>query len=469
MYVRNGRWQKKLSLLVVLQSIPTSLHCPIVDKAPPALLECAIQLRDVSNATISATVPPVAEKEPHTVLRVPQKVPPVPQKAPSIELARSALYDIHEILYPPRNKGSGYKKAKIDDLLRKRLEMMRIMLSGYVGGQSWMAASLRSAQVMERGYHCGAYAATKIRSWTRAFIVDRKILPISNYGTWTVSRLDDENLAQELLLHLQGIGEYVKAQDIITYLADPDTRARFQLKKNIHLATAQRWMHKLRYRWTKKPSGQYVDGHERPDVVAYRQNVFLPAWKALEPLMRSWEETPEGMVEIPVNGRAVVVSVHDESTYYANDRRTVRWVHEDETAKPRAKGKGASMMVADFVSADYGWLRSPDGKETARVLFRARKNRDGYFESDDIIAQAMNAIKILKKHYPHDNHVLVYDNATTHRRRAEDALSARKMPKNPANWGVPSTVIGPDGKPVYGPDGKVLNRTDTKRPAYSKE
>ena len=40
-------------------------------------------------------------------------------------------------------------------------------------------------------------------------------------------------------------------------------------------------------------------------------------------------------------------------------------MHKSETAVPQAKGEGASLMVADFVSADYGWLWSPDGKEMA--------------------------------------------------------------------------------------------------------
>ena len=31
-------------------------------------------------------------------------------------------------------------------------------------------------------------------------------------------------------------------------------------------------------------------------------------------------------------------------------------------------------MVSDFISADYGWLRSPDGLEEARRLFKAGKN-----------------------------------------------------------------------------------------------
>ena len=52
-----------------------------------------------------------------------------------------------------------------------------------------------------------------------------------------------------------------------------------------------------------------------------------------------------------------MIWVHDESTFYANDQRVLRWVHSSESAKPYAKGEGASQMVADFVSLDCGWLR----------------------------------------------------------------------------------------------------------------
>ena len=36
---------------------------------------------------------------------------------------------------------------------------------------------------------------------------------------------------------------------------------------------------------------------------------------------------------------------------------------------------------------------------------------------------------ILEKHYPNEDHVLVFDNATTHTKRADNAFSTRKMPK----------------------------------------
>jgi hypothetical protein len=81
---------------------------------------------------------------------------------------------------------------------------------------------------------------------------------------------------------------------------------------------------------------------------------------------------------------------------------------------PYVKGEGASLMVADFVSADYGWLRSPDGKQEARVLFKAGKAQQGYFTNEDILEQATNAMDILEKHYPDEKHVLLFDNATTH-------------------------------------------------------
>jgi hypothetical protein len=119
-------------------------------------------------------------------------------------------------------------------------------------------------------------------------------------------------------------------------------------------------------------------------------------------------------------------------------------------------------MVADLVSADYGWLRSPDGKEAARVLFKAGKNREGYFTNEDILKQVETAMDILEKHYPDDDHVLIFDNASTHQKRPDGALSARRMPKRIStpekNWGAEVNVRGEDGQPVYAPNGKILKQ-----------
>ena len=112
-------------------------------------------------------------------------------------------------------------------------------------------------------------------------------------------------------------------------------------------------------------------------------------------------------------------------------------------------------MVAHFVSADYGYLQSPDGTETAHVLFKAGKGRDGYYTNERIILHATQAIEILRKYYPNDDHVLIFDNATTHVKRADNALSARRMPKNPVrSWGVTVPVRNNDGTIACHPNGK---------------
>lgn len=157
--------------------------------------------------------------------------------------------------------------------------------------------------------------------------------------------------------------------DIIHFLDSPEIKQRLNRKKTIHLATAQRWMQKMGYRWSTNPKGQYVDGHKRADIIAYRQDVFLPGLAEIDGQMRTW--TAEGtekqcsltptipLALLPSNTHQTVIWYYDESTFYANDRRTRRWVHGDETIVPQPKGEGASLMVADLVSADYGWLCSP--------------------------------------------------------------------------------------------------------------
>lgn len=311
--------------------------------------------------------------------------------------------------------------------------------------------------------------AKRLRMWACAFIVDRHALPLEERGLESKKSLFEENddLRRAIIEHLQKIGKYVRSLDIVELLADPEVQGRFGLKKTIGLSTAQRWMHELGYRWMKTPSGQFVDGHEREDVVRYRQQTFLPKMATLDvdaPQFDSKDGSPVPVPRVfgPLN-RPVLYLFHDESIFYAHDRRELRWVPSTEKAVPRKKGEGVSLMIADFIGPQLpmGFLRSEDGTKSARVVFRSGKNRDGYFTNSDIIAQLTTAMDICEVDYPGFRVVFVLDNATTHTKRADDALSARKMSKNPTHppnpiFGVDRNVIGPDGKPVYGPNGKIL-------------
>lgn len=379
---------------------------------------------------------------------------------PSTACAMEAHKKIKLILFPPRNTGPGYKDPGLDKVTLRRLREMRQFLWAYVNPESasydkWIASLVAVAKSLERG----TWFARVLRRRCFALIKDEE-LPTSIYGSWTKSLLDDEGLQQELFGHLQGIGKYISAADVQEYMGRRDVQTRYGCKKGISLRTAQHWLQKLGYRWRKEPNGQYIDGHERGDVVEYRQHIFLPAWKEIMPHLRTWSS--DGMIEESTEPRPrqqkTTVWYHDESTYYQNDRRKLRWVHIDEKPVPQPKGEGASLMISDFVSADYGWLQSPDGSETARMVFRAGKNRDGYFTNDSILGQVARAMDILEKHYPGDKHVFIFDNATTHTKRVAAAPCARNMPKGPSSkFGVRVTVTE-NGKKCYSRDGKPLKK-----------
>jgi hypothetical protein len=74
----------------------------------------------------------------------------------------------------------------------------------------------------------------------------------------------------------------------------------------------------------------------------------------------------------------------------------VWWVYKGEAPVPHTKKEGA-FMVADFVSADYGSLTSPDDKEWAQVLFKAGKAWKGHFTNKDILKHATTAMDIIDK------------------------------------------------------------------------
>ncbi|KZV95350.1 hypothetical protein EXIGLDRAFT_610717 [Exidia glandulosa HHB12029] len=326
---------------------------------------------------------------------------------------------------------------------------------------------------MERGLYC----ARVLRQMVRAFIADRTVLPINPYGDWKTSMLSDQDLGNALMLHLQELGDSFTSSAIVDWLARPEVKAEYGISKTISESTARRWLLALGYRYRLEARGQYVDGHERKDVVWYRQKIYIPGIQEL--LQRTMEYDLNGAEVHPrprefYTSRQVVIWYHDESIFYAHDRRRKRWFHKDASPKPYQKGEGASLMVADFVSAEFGWLRSPDQKSSARCIFRPGANRDGYFTNIEIRNQATEAAELVKKHYPRFDHVFVYDNATTHRKRADDALSARHMPKLPSeslakNWLVERSVIHPaTGRPERLPNNKIrkerIRMADTKNP-----
>ncbi|KAI0312603.1 hypothetical protein OF83DRAFT_1145216 [Amylostereum chailletii] len=349
---------------------------------------------------------------------------------PDPALCKVALQKIMSKLKPRQGDGKGYAPFEGDNLLHERLRMLATFLRAYTSSSAsslepadslgWIQSSVEVAHLHGKSEH----TAHQLRRWARAFLDNENNLPVNIYGTWNTSLLDNEDLRYELGLHLQSIGKYVAARDIINFVNTEEARIKFGFTRTISLRTAQRWMHDLGYRWKRTPHGQYIDSHERTDVTSYRDD-------AAREKQRVWAQ--DGQLEAePVLGegeKVVVKWFHDETHFSANDRH--------EKPVPRAKTEGAMLMIADFVSADRGWLGSPDGSANTR-------NRDGYFSNDDILTHATAAMDILDAHYPHEQHLFIFDNATTHRKRPDDALSA---PLGKPMFGVSTTVTNEHGNP----------------------
>ena len=207
-------------------------------------------------------------------------------------------------------------------------------------------------------------APKTLQEHAKKFISTKK--PSGNpYSTWIKACISaDEEFAQEINLHIQSKGKYLKADDISVFLNTKDVQDKWGLKKSIGKATAKHWLRRLGYHWVKNHKGQYVDEHECKDVVDYHQNIYLPRWYELQSQMQTWENNrDEEPLNLAPEIKPVFPHFHNEFIYYANNRRHAQWVHEYTSATPYVKGEGSSMMTVQYFSPNHEYLCSPDGKE----------------------------------------------------------------------------------------------------------
>ncbi|KAH9924455.1 uncharacterized protein B0H18DRAFT_1211886 [Fomitopsis serialis] len=215
----------------------------------------------------------------------------------------------------------------------------------------------------------GINHARNIRTWIHQYLRDGS-LPLHRYGRFHSSILEDEDFAHELQLYLMEISKaekYIRAEDVVDYVAKPEVQEKLAAVnggpgKPVTISesarTGRRWLKKLSWRYTRVRKGMYIDGHEREDIVAYR-NGFVVHWKEYEKCMTKFDEDgnpiePQHGFPVPQTGRFKLILVtHDESTFYANDRRKTKWVHESEKVKPLPKGEGSSIMISDFLVPEW--------------------------------------------------------------------------------------------------------------------
>lgn len=156
--------------------------------------------------------------------------------------------------------------------------------------------------------------------------------------------------------------------------------------------------------------GIYVDGHERADVIEAR-NEFLKTMTSLgflQPSNAPNEETAKLLPDVPVSPDRGHLS-----TSSPDHRLRCSYQNIDDTMQViKPKGRGAGLMVSDFIEERDGYLTLSDSMyqtvvqqdasipQSARVIFEYGKNRDGYWNNELFIEQMEVAIKVAEAKYP---------------------------------------------------------------------
>ncbi|KAJ3004691.1 hypothetical protein NUW54_g4694 [Trametes sanguinea] len=257
-------------------------------------------------------------------------------------------------------------------------------------GKGRIAASLEIAQQWQERVGSEAYFARRVRTLARHYQIFEQ-LPVETRGGKSNAHS-----------HLHNESVQAAARDWLT--AQPSgtiTPRAFQASLNetilptliislprpICERTARRWLIQLGWRRTVLRKGVYMDGHERPDVVEYRQDTFLPLMAEYERRMCRYEPTEDGTLRcikpVLVAGETEVIAIfHDECCFHANDFKKTAWLREGETVR-QSKSRGRLIHVSDFITEATGRLVLRDESsgsilEDARVIIYPGSNGDAW-------------------------------------------------------------------------------------------
>jgi hypothetical protein len=242
----------------------------------------------------------------------------------------------------------------------------------------------------------------------------------------------------------------------------------------IRARTARRWLKNLGLDHGRYSKGVYVDGHERQDVVEYRQQIFLPLWNSLKRRFVIFQEdgswqVPEGLHQ---GERPLVFVTHDESTFHANDGKRQGWMPKGEQPiRPKHRGKG--IMVSGFLTpggrlrvpehiSNEELLRDPmwvsvDGDPVREAMSCFEFGKDKWWTSERMVDHTLRiALPIFRYAFPGCQALFAFDNAANHCSFKHDALVAHKMNLSPGgkqpkmrdgwdyNRGLPQTMVFSD-------------------------
>ena len=94
--------------------------------------------------------------------------------------------------------------------------------------------------------------------------------------------LEDQGTRSAMEQYISGVGKHANSEGLAQAVTDiwnslgEDSESPTLADRDLAPRTAREWFRRMEYRWIDLKKGVYKDGHERPDVVAYRHDTLLP-------------------------------------------------------------------------------------------------------------------------------------------------------------------------------------------------
>ena len=190
------------------------------------------------------------------------------------------------------------------------------------------------------------------------------------------------------------------------------------------------WMHKHGFAIDTK-SSKYVDGHENPEVLLYREK-YLARMAELAPriLYRKPSQAEiDGWVKIkkedPRSKELPIIPLsQDESTAWAADfYRGPQWTEKDKPTSGRfhEKSKGSSIMISGYFDpVSGGILYSEDGRSGMSTI---EAGGDNWWTSQKMCDQLKTVLELYMETYPWAQFLFLFDWSSCHTAKTSGAPS----------------------------------------------
>ncbi|KAJ3563302.1 hypothetical protein NP233_g9023 [Leucocoprinus birnbaumii] len=324
-----------------------------------------------------------------------------------------------------------YKSLSISEV--NRLMILRNFATLQIKGYSRFQASFSIAVQWRSGGTNNAYFARMIRALARHYQAFEQLPPEKRGGSHAHSLFKDERVrsAARMWLTDQPLGTVTPLKFHHALCDEILPSLGFSLNKPPCLRTARRWMVKLGWFHSVVRKGVYMDGHEREDVVKYRQEVFLPKMLEFERRMAKYIPNPsgEGMIRIEPE-------LKEGEKELGKSFSPIIFPRLPEGKQPlRKKGRGRLIHNSEFIEQVNGRLvvYNEDGsiKREARKIIYPGANGDPWWDCQQLIEQVKTqAIPTFEEAHPGCQALFMFDQSSAHASLPPDALKAFEMNKS---------------------------------------